>query len=669
MPLPAASFTGREHELALLDDVLTGDHLAILAQTITGAGGVGKTELAARYAQQHAAEYDIVAWVRAEDRGTADLSELAAQLGIDIAQLSPAERAGRALAWLAVSDERWLLVLDNIESAEDLSGCCPSSGNGRVIITTRDRSMAQYADAVAVDVFPETTAIEYLLARAKRASDVDGAKRVASALGYLPLALAHAGAYCEKGTSFDAYLALLDELPAAELFDSHPERSYARTVASTWRVSIAAAEQQAKLAGRVLTMAAYLAPEAIARDLFDVLLEDARDATQRKALLDAFMALDRFSLADVDDDNVSVHRLLQKTIRDDAAAAGAASAAAHAVRALVAAFPGRPDVPAQWPEAERLLPHVLAIADPAAPTHAVGSALVQLLNRAALYVCWADPSARAVATASTARARAQAILGDEHPHTLTARSILAGSYWSAGRTAEAIALQERVVGDSERILGDEHPSTLMVRTNLASSYRSAGRTTEAIALHERVLGDSERILGDEHPDTLTARANLASSYRSAGRTAEVIGLQERVLSDSERILGDEHPDTLMARTNLASSYRSAGRTAEAIALHERVLGDSERILGDEHPSTLMVRTNLASSYGSAGRTAEAIALQERVLSHRERILGDEHPDTLTARANLASSYWSAGRTAQAIGLRERVLAIRSGSSATSTPTR
>ncbi|MFD7412160.1 tetratricopeptide repeat protein [Kitasatospora purpeofusca] len=66
------------------------------------------------------------------------------------------------------------------------------------------------------------------------------------------------------------------------------------------------------------------------------------------------------------------------------------------------------------------------------------------------------------------------------------------------------------------ILGDDHPNALTACGNLATSYTQAGRTDEAIVLEERVLADSERILGDDHPDTLTARANLAVSYWQAG---------------------------------------------------------------------------------------------------------------------------------------------------------
>ncbi|WP_373307397.1 tetratricopeptide repeat protein [Streptomyces violaceus] len=49
--------------------------------------------------------------------------------------------------------------------------------------------------------------------------------------------------------------------------------------------------------------------------------------------------------------------------------------------------------------------------------------------------------------------------------------------------------------------------TLTSRANLAASYAHAGRTGEAIAIEERVVADSERLLGEDHPDTLVSRSN------------------------------------------------------------------------------------------------------------------------------------------------------------------
>jgi DNA-binding SARP family transcriptional activator/tetratricopeptide (TPR) repeat protein len=631
LPLAAAHFTGRDRELDAIDEALGVADRAVVTQAITGLGGVGKSQLAVRYVHQHADDYDVVAWIRAEDGGTTDLSELAAELGLPVAQLTPAERASAAVRWLSGCNERWLLVLDNVAAPEQLLDCCPSAGNGRVIVTTRDRRMAQFGPELRIDVFDEATAAEYLLATSGRAEDHDSATRLARALGFLPLALSHAGAYCAAGTSFADYLELLGALPAAELFDSHPETSYAQTVESTWQVSIQAAERQAPLARNVLAMAAHLAPDAIPRVLFEVLLDDADSVTARKPLLDAFNVLHRLSLVEVDDDAVSVHRLLQKVVCDDAAIRADKTAAVSALAAVAAAFPSDHDRPETWPQTERLLPHALAIDVALTQRDEENQQLVALLNSASEYLLRAEAGKRAVDVATRASACALAVLGAEHPDTLRARANLAASYHAVGRAGESIELGEEVLADCERILGPEHPNTLTAaRGILLVSYDLAWHAGATVERREHVLASSERILGPEHPDTLRAGMILALS-REAGRSTEAVELAERVLADSERILGPEHSDTLRAGTmNTAFAYREAGRNREAVELAERVLSDCERVFGSEHVDTLRAGMVLAWSYHGAGRGTEAVELGERVLANCERILGPEHPNTLRA---------------------------------------
>lgn len=140
-------------------------------------------------------------------------------------------------------------MLDNVECAEQLEGLLPRGEHGRVLVTSRDRTLRQFGPVLAVDVFDEDTATRYLAERAERIDDEPGARELARALGCLPLALAHAAAYCVEGTSFTDYRLLLDGLPAVELFDSRPDLSYAQTVASTWKPSIAAGSEACTAGG------------------------------------------------------------------------------------------------------------------------------------------------------------------------------------------------------------------------------------------------------------------------------------------------------------------------------------------------------------------------------------------------------------------------------------
>ncbi len=654
VPPEVRFFHGREDELSALAAALAPEARVVVTQALGGLGGIGKTTLAARYTRDHVDEYEIVAWVDAEDGGVRDLAKLAARLGIGTDGLSPSECAERARDWLAGSERRWLLVLDNVPDADSLRACCPNAGNGCVLITSRHRAINQVASVLTVDVLDLETATNYLTDRAGRTDDHDAARRLAEALGQLPLALAHAGAYCAAGAGFSDYHALLD-LPAHELYDSNREAAYQHTVASTWTISIIAATTRAPLARDVLAMSAYLAPERISPALFDVLLDDPAGPRDRKRLRDALNALHDYSLIDATDASVDVHRLLQKVVRDDAQHRADSAPGAAATSALTRSFPADPALPAGWPVCEELLTHILALtATYAAEAHP--RAAISLLNRASFYLFSAADSLRATSTATTALQLGERLLGPEDTDTLTARARLANAYRASGRTTDAITLQEVVLAARKRLLGDEHPDTLTAGADLATSLWSAGRTTEGLPLEEAVLAARERILGADHPDTLALRTDLAVSYLTAGRTADAIKLQEAVLVDKERVLGADHPDTLAARHNLANAYHVAGRTDDSITLQLAVLADCERVLGDEHTATLMARQNLAGAYHWAGRDTEAIPLFEAVIADRERLLLGEHPDMLAALAGLADSYRSAGRVTEAVALFEAVLA-------------
>ena len=175
-------------------------------------GVSGKSQLAAQFVHEHVEEYEIVAWIAAQDGGVRDLARLAVALGLDVDGLTPLERAQRALSWLESCPGRWLLVLDNVLAPEQLATCAPAAGNGNVLVTSRNRELGDFGKVVAVDVFDEETAVGYLVDRAGRPAERDAASRLAQALGGLPLALAHAGAYCATSAGFDEYLTLLRAL-------------------------------------------------------------------------------------------------------------------------------------------------------------------------------------------------------------------------------------------------------------------------------------------------------------------------------------------------------------------------------------------------------------------------------------------------------------------------
>ena len=82
------------------------------------------------------------------------------------------------------------------------------------LITSRWRDWTGEADALDVDVFPADVAVDYLCEAAGRSQpqDREQAAALAKELGYLPLALSHAAAFCRaRDTNFKDYLEKLAE--------------------------------------------------------------------------------------------------------------------------------------------------------------------------------------------------------------------------------------------------------------------------------------------------------------------------------------------------------------------------------------------------------------------------------------------------------------------------
>jgi tetratricopeptide (TPR) repeat protein len=611
-------FTGRDALLNQLVDAAESGGNRVLTQTISGLGGVGKTTIAAAFADAYKAQADIVWWVRADQDSTIidDLVELAERVGLPAAD-TRTETAQRTVAWLTQTDRRWLVVFDNAKDERLLAPWVPKSGKGMSLITTRNRVFNQLGQVLDIDSLPIDVATQFLIDRvternALAAGDRVGAEVIANRLQGLPLALEQAGAWVASSglNTFGRYLTLLNDVTKNPFPDGTVPLDYERSTWDSIQISVNAAAQRSPHADRLLCVTGWLAPDDIPVAWLTAAADEAYLDIDEESAIDALQALEQFSLVTIDGDHLNVHRVVQAAVRRrDQIEAGTA-----AVAVVRRQLPGDGAVPENWLVFRRLDQHIEHCHDHEAGCPATRQDIWQVRRMCATAVQRGGDPLAAVGRFDANLRFAETFLGDRHPHRLTARADLAYSYRSAGRANDAITLEEQVLVDSVEVLGERHPDTLTARANLASSYWSAGRTNDAITLEEQVLVDRVEILGQRHPDTLTTRANLATSYQSAGRTNDAITLQEQVLVDSAEILGQRHPDTLTARANLATSYQSAGRTNDAITLLEQVVVDRVGILGQRHPDTLTARANLTISYWTARRTKGAVTLLEQTIA-------------------------------------------------------
>ncbi|MGP4051342.1 SAV_2336 N-terminal domain-related protein [Streptomyces sp. 2A115] len=145
VPARTPGYVYRQELLGQLREKLTSRHHRSAACALVGSSASGKSQLAAEYVHRHGDEYDIVWWVRADDRSARveTLAEFASEL---VPAPESRERVGELLRDLGAAGLSWLVVLDGWDDPEDASDLLLSGGH--VLITSRDTRWAQKVDTL-----------------------------------------------------------------------------------------------------------------------------------------------------------------------------------------------------------------------------------------------------------------------------------------------------------------------------------------------------------------------------------------------------------------------------------------------------------------------------------------------------------------------------------------
>ena len=277
-------FTGRGTLLARLSAALKAGRATALSQpqTLSGLGGIGKTQVAVEYAYQHRQDYQAVLWTGASTRESLISGYVAFAGLLGLSQKSEQNQDAITLAvktWLQTHDS-WLLILDDADELTLLTDFLPLILGGHLLLTTRVAETGLWAQRLEIDpLLPEQAAL-LLLRRAtfiapdaalEQASSQDWelALRISQELEGLPLALDQAGAYIEEtGTDLARYLQMYQQHRVDPFIQRRGRVSrYPVPVVTTWSLSFRRVEEKSLAAADLLRLCAFLSPDAIAEEI------------------------------------------------------------------------------------------------------------------------------------------------------------------------------------------------------------------------------------------------------------------------------------------------------------------------------------------------------------------------------------------------------------------
>ena len=366
LPASTSSFTGRSEALAELSKRLHGD-----VQVVYGLGGIGKTQLAVKFALTQEANYDVIWRIRSGNSSSiaTDLGELAVTLKLAVNEDRTDIKLSRLQSWFS-ANLRWLLIFDDLQDLAELHKALTlePTFQGKILITSRNSNWGNSVQSVRLDTWVEEESVQFLKIRLRsdKYDEEDELKKLGHLLGNLPLALEQAAAYINATpTNVQSYSLLFlerrEELWRDKRHETHPN-DYPYTVATTWTISIEKVQEDSSGALLLLQVCSFLAPDDIPLSLLtwgkevfpEPLTTVLGDSLSRNQTL---AALGDYSLLSWQDDFLSIHQLVQAVVRDSITEPIPLLEAVLELQ--LAGFPFDLRNPETWAVSDLLTPHLL----------------------------------------------------------------------------------------------------------------------------------------------------------------------------------------------------------------------------------------------------------------------------------------------------------------------
>jgi hypothetical protein len=432
-PIDDKSFFGRAADLEAIAFAFQGYRAVV----VYGGTGYGKTRLAAEYTRFSRCQGF---WTNAGDSVSQTLVQLALNLDIKTAALDEEGIVREVKARIRQLPPGTLWVVDNLGNLDQVNALLSDLASVTLLVTTRDNRypvLAPSVKAIGLDVLDTTSAVALLCSRSEFNPRDLTLRKIAEAVGYLPLALEMLAVQLsnpgqDPGTILAALHRNLNPIHL-QRFRETEGFSIPRSEGVFAAITGALSQLSTDSRDRLSTLG-YIADAPVPLGLFEALT--GLEGSEAEHMCEE---CGRQSIIARTGDQIRIHPLTVAALKATNAEGALATAASRGLVRLAGINTDDPvALRGEIMHHERILAH------------------------------------------------ARHALGDEHSQVGAYANNLAIGYSDLGRTAEAVKLDEETLKVRERVLGPEHPDTLRSRSNLASGYRALGRDADADKLESGV---------------------------------------------------------------------------------------------------------------------------------------------------------------------------------------
>ena len=243
--------------------------------------------------------------------------------------------------------------------------------------------------------------------------------------------------------------------------------------------------------------------------------------------------------------------------------------------------------------------------------------------------------------ALTCNHRAVALLEQNAPNSqglAAAYSNLGSTYGHLGDQVKALEYKLKALAIREQILPPTHPSLATSYNNVGTTYGDLGDHKKALEFKLKALSIWEQVLPPTHPDLARSYNNVGGTYGDLGDHAKALEFKLKALAIREQVLPPTHPDLAQSYNNVGSTYGHLGDQEKALEYLLKALSIREQVLPPTHPDLAASYNNVGSTYGDLGDHKKALEYKLKALGIQEQSLPPDHPYNVFCRSNIAVTY-------------------------------
>ncbi|OMJ81989.1 hypothetical protein SteCoe_17421 [Stentor coeruleus] len=538
---------------------------------ITGMGGMGKTSVALKYADDFKKCYQII-WVIKSDSITLDLVSLATQLGI-CKDNDTLENFKIFLKSQKIV-KSVLLIFDNLEEKTQLNDYYVTSENIKYLITSRS---TDWEERIELGPLSYTKSEDYLRLRlVEHDENEESIKALAQRWNGFALGLRQSVASIKKNKfSIQEYLELIQDLTE--------EEATAKTLESV----------VSKINEETLELLSYFQPQDIPEDSIKTILVEKFGVKEwgriRSQLIGCY-------IVNINSKRKwSIHQIIMEFIRSK----NKGSMKDSLIHYYYKNFKVDRKMHIEKIKLEQikeLLPHVKNFVKEKKLDSIKEIYICYNLIHAILELEFDFEEAKQILEKMVDKANK--ISGDENKEDISSIFEYIGEifiYLANYERSEEFYL--KCLNIREQILQPLHPDLASIYNNMGALYSNKEDYTKSEEFYLKCLNINEQILQPLHPDLASIYNNMGNLYSDKADYTKSEEFYLKCLNIQEQILQPLHPDLASIYNDMGVLCRKKADYTKSEEFYLKCLNIQEQILQPLHPDLASIYNNMANLYG------------------------------------------------------------------------